>query len=289
MRPDLACITAPNPGPMTGDGTNTYIVGSKDVIIIDPGPNNETHLRRILNILPSDGTVEKIIVTHSHVDHTSLARRLSDKTGAPVHAWTGERQPVRGFEGFDIRTVGGGEGVDGQFRPDGSLTDCQVLNVEGRQLQVVHTPGHLHDHICLRWPEAGIAFTGDHVMAWSTSIISPPDGDMGDYMRSLEKLSKFSEEYFLPGHGNAISNGHARIDELASHRRTREAAILRALVLSPQPLKALTKTVYADVPAHLHGAAARNVLAHLLNLVDCGKVRFAGGQKIDELLFLPEI
>jgi hydroxyacylglutathione hydrolase len=242
---------------MTGSGTNSYIVGSGRVAVIDPGPGDPRHLAALLGALEPGEAVAQIFVTHAHADHSTLARPLAEATGAPVLAFAAAAQ----LEGAGLA---GGEGIDRSFAPDRRLADGEIVAGDGWSLQVIHTPGHLHDHICLGWGD--LCFTGDHVMGWSTSLVSPPEGDMGCYMQSLARLAQQPWRRLYPGHGAAVDDPAGRIDELATHRRRREAQILGCLRGEPQTPTVLTAAVYAGTPAHLLGAAERNVLAHLVDL-----------------------
>jgi len=249
--PSLRLVRAPNPSAMTGTGTNSYIVGSGRVAVIDPGPDNPAHLAALLAALDPGERVAQIIVTHAHVDHSALARRLAEVTGAPVLAFDA---PAR----MDAPDLAGIDALDRR------LSDQEVVTGDDWALRVLHTPGHLHDHLCLAWGD--LCFTGDHVMGWSTSLVSPPQGEMGAFMRSLELLARNPWRRFLPGHGEPVEDPAARLAELAAHRRRREAQILDCLRSGPHTPRSLTAAVYHDTPARLYGAAERNVLAHLLDL-----------------------
>lgn len=261
-------ILAPNPSPFTGEGTNTWIVGGRRLAVIDPGPDDPGHLAAILRAA-GRGRITAIVVTHAHADHTALAPRLADATGAPVHAFgdaTAGRDPAIAALG----DLGGGEGVDAAFAPDILLPDGGVVADEGWRLAALHTPGHMGNHICLAMGD--LMFSGDHAMGWATSIVSPPDGDMGAYMASLDRLIARGPMRLLPGHGPAVEDGAARLAALRAHRRGREAAIRAALAAGAATPAAITAAVYADVPPALHPAALRNVLAHLIDLVQRGQV-----------------
>jgi glyoxylase-like metal-dependent hydrolase (beta-lactamase superfamily II) len=230
------------------------------------------HLAAILAALAEGEVVSHILVTHAHADHSALARDLSAATGAPVlgfgPALAGRNAVMQrlAMEGL----AGGGEGVDAGFVPDWMLTDGEVVAGDGWQLQAIHTPGHFAGHLAYAWGDR--LFSGDLVMGWSTSLVSPPDGDMGDYMASLARLSSREWRLFYPGHGDAVTDPAGRLADLAAHRRVREAAILAALSEGPLDLPLLTARVYADTPAALHLAAARNAFAHLIDLATRGCV-----------------
>lgn len=256
--PLLRRVRAANPSAMTGTGTNSYVLGRGRVAVIDPGPDDPAHLAALLAVLDPGEAVTQIIVTHAHADHSALARPLAHATGAPVLAFAGPAARP-GDSG-----IGGGEGIDRGFAPDLGLADGDVVEGEGWALRVIHTPGHLGDHICLGWDDR--CFTGDHVMGWSSSVVSPPEGDMGAYMASLTRLEREAWRRFYPGHGDAVDDPAARLGELAAHRRRREAEILALLARAPQTPATLTAAIYRDTPAHLRAAALRNVLAHLIDL-----------------------
>lgn len=274
MEQTLSTLRADNPGPFTGLGTNTYVVGQGAKTIVDPGPDMPAHLAAILGEVGSD-RVEAILVTHAHSDHSALAPRLARLTGAPILAFGDARAGMTAqMQALEAEGMGGGEGRDAGFAPDVVVQDGQILTLGSVRIEVIHTPGHMSNHICLAL--GNTLFSGDHVMAWSTSLVSPPDGDMGAYMASLHKLAKRSWRRFLPGHGEAVEDPAARLEALIAHRVGREASVLAALAQGPATASALTKTIYTDLAPTLHGAAMRNVLAHLIDLQSRGKVARTG-------------
>jgi glyoxylase-like metal-dependent hydrolase (beta-lactamase superfamily II) len=259
-------VLAPNPSPMTHAGTNTWIVGQGRVGVIDPGPAIPAHLTAILAALSPGETVSHIIITHAHADHSGLAPALQQATGAPVLAFgpaTAGRSPRMAAFGA---AIGGGEGLDRVFAPDIALAEGDTVAGEGWSLRALHTPGHTSGHLCLDLGSR--LFTGDHVMGWAPSLVSPPDGDMAAYMASLHRLKGGGWTRFLPGHGDTVEATEDRIAALIAHRLGREARILQALAAGPLTLPALVATVYADTPAALHPAARRTALAHLIDLAD---------------------
>jgi hydroxyacylglutathione hydrolase len=253
---------------MTGPGTWTHVVGRGEVAVIDPGPAIPAHLDAILAALAPGERVAAILVTHAHLDHSALAPELAAATGAPVLAFGGAtagRSPVMQrlvAEGL----TGGGEGIDTAFRPDRCLADGESVEGPDWRLTALHTPGHMGGHLCLEWED--VLFTGDHVMGWAPSLVSPPDGDMGAYMASLARLAARPWRRFLPAHGAAVEDPAARLEALISHRRGREAALLAALRQGAADLATLTARVYTDIAPALRPAAERNALAHLVDLAE---------------------
>jgi glyoxylase-like metal-dependent hydrolase (beta-lactamase superfamily II) len=265
MGPGLRRVLAPNPSPMTHWGTNTYLLGETEVAVIDPGPDDESHLAALLDAL-GGARVSHILVTHAHRDHSPLARRLSALTGAPVlgfgPATAGRTQVMEDLARQGL--VGGGEGVDHGFVPDVALADGAAIDGAEWRLVAHWTPGHFAGHLSFAWRDE--VFTGDHVMGWASTMISPPDGDVTAFMTSCARLKALGAARFHPGHGAPVSDPAHRIDWLMRHRREREAQILAALGRTPLDLKTLTRRIYHDAPAALLPAAERNVLAHLVDL-----------------------
>lgn len=265
LAPGLRRVLAPNPSPMTFRGTNSYILGEGRVAVIDPGPAIPTHLEALLAALSPGETVSHILVTHSHLDHSPLARPLAEATGAPVLAF-GDSAAGRRADLAALAGLGGGEGIDPGFAPDRTLCDGDTVEGDGWQVTALHTPGHMGNHLCFAWADA--LFTGDHVMGWASSMVSPPDGDLGAFMASLDRLAARPEQVLYPAHGAPVADGPARIAELRAHRRARETQILAALGNGPATPEELARAIYTDTPAALLPAATRNVLAHLIDLND---------------------
>lgn len=278
--PGLRMILAPNPSPMTLWGTNTWLIGAGDVAVIDPGPADERHLAAILAALRPGERITHIFVTHAHLDHSPLARPLALATGAPVLAF-GDARAGRSQRMQDIGEIGGGEGLDPEFAPDLQLSDGETTSGSDWELQAIHTPGHLGGHLCFAWGDR--LFTGDHIMGWAPSLVSPPDGDMSDYMASLERIGRRNWTCGYSAHGAVIDDPGTRIAGLIAHRRGREASILAALE-EPAGLDVLLLRVYADAPPALLPAAKRNLLAHLIDLVHRG-LAVAEGAPLPEAIF----
>jgi len=268
--PDLRLVRAPNPSPMTFTGTNTWLLGAGAVSVIDPGPDLPAHLQAVLAALEPGETIVQILVTHAHLDHSEAARSLAAATGAPVLALGG---PEAGRSAAMTRLAAGGlmrggEGVDTGFAPDIELVDGQRVMTAAGPVVAIHTPGHFSNHLSFDW--GGRVFTGDTVMGWATSLVSPPDGDMAAYMASLARLEALRADRFYPGHGPAVTDPAARLAELVAHRRAREAQVRSALAAQPGTAQDLARGIYADTPAALMPAATRNVLAHLIDLCERG-------------------
>lgn len=266
LAPDLRRILAPNPSPMTWRGTNTYLLGTRALAVIDPGPDDPAHLAAILAALTPGQSVSHILVTHAHLDHSPLAPALSRITGAPVYAYgdasAGRSDVMRSLAASGL--MQGGEGVDGDFAPDHCLKDGQSVNGDGWRVQALWTPGHFGNHLCFAWQDQ--VFSGDLVMGWASSLVSPPDGDLSDFMASCRRLLTHGAQVLHPGHGAPIADPTARLRWLITHREAREAAILARLQQGPATASDLAQAIYTDTPAPLMPAAARNVLAHLIDL-----------------------
>lgn len=254
LSPCIVRVTAPNPGLMTGPGTNSYFVGSGDAwTVIDPGPADERHLQALLAAAP--GRIERILVTHTHRDHSPGAAALAAATGATV---VGCRPEFH-------------DGQDTSFRPDHEPADGERLDCGGAVLRVIATPGHASNHLCFLLEDEKLLFTGDHVMQGSTVVINPPDGDMAAYLASLDRLRAAPPAWLAPGHGFLVAEPVAVFDALIRHRLRREQRVVQALARRGQgDLDTLLPEVYADVPVMLHAPARRSLLAHLLKLVADG-------------------
>lgn len=271
LEPGVRRVLAPNPSPMTYWGTNSYLVGTRALAVIDPGPDDAAHLAALLAAI-GGAPVTAILVTHSHRDHAPLARRLAAETGAPVMAFgrpEDGRRPVMeaiAKEG----DIGGGEGVDQGFAPDLRLSDGDLVPGPDLEIEALHTPGHMASHLAFRLGD--ILFAGDHVMGWASTLVSPPDGDLTAFMQTCARLRATPPRVIHAGHGAPVTDPAERLDWLITHRRARETAILAALGVEPRSIEEITAMVYADTPRRMWPAAARNVLAHLIDLVEKNEV-----------------
>jgi glyoxylase-like metal-dependent hydrolase (beta-lactamase superfamily II) len=261
LDPLVRRITAPNPGAMTGPGTNSYIVGRDALALIDPGPEIDSHLQVLLHAVGS--RLKWIFCSHTHRDHSPLAVRLKAATGAELL-------------GFGAVPDDGRQ--DTAFAPDRALADGDVVDCGEFQLRAVHTPGHASNHLCYLYEFKRLLFTGDHVMQGSTVVISPPDGDMQVYLASLERLLALDIASFAPGHGRLIDTPHDEVRRLIAHRLKREEKVFRAFERkNPATLDELVAIVYDDVPERMHPVARRSLHAHLIKLGRENRVREGGG------------
>ena len=280
--PGVARVTAKNPGPFTFHGTNSYIVGTRSLAVIDPGPPDDSHLAALLKAI--DGRpVSHIFVTHTHRDHSPLARPLAEATGAPMLA-EGPHRPAREiYVGEQYRLDATG---DADFRPDHALSDQEVVEGDGWALRTVLTPGHAANHAAFALEGTGVLFSGDHVMAWSTTIVAPPDGSMLDYMNSLDRLLLRDDNLYFPGHGGPVRNPPAFVRGLRTHRKMRERAIIERIEQGDRRIPDIVAAIYRDTDPRLFGAAGMSVLAHLEDLVARGAV-FTDGPAALEGEFRP--
>jgi glyoxylase-like metal-dependent hydrolase (beta-lactamase superfamily II) len=283
IAPGIRRIVARNPGPFTFTGTGTYIVGSGEVAVIDPGPDLAEHVTALLAALAGE-RVTHILVTHTHRDHSPAAKTLKDATGAPTLGFgphAAGRRPSALTRGDAPSETAVEEGGDWDFVPDVVLRDGDPIAGAGWRCEAVHTPGHTSNHLCFALAGRGILFSGDHVMGWSTSVIAPPDGDMSAYMTSLAKLLGRRDVVYWPTHGPAIDEPQRHVRAFVAHRREREAGILECLAAGLAPIEAIVGRLYAGLQPQLQRAAARSVHAHLLDLVGRGLVDSDGPATLD--------
>ena len=272
VAPGVRAMVADNPGPFTYKGTISYIVGSGSVAIIDPGPDDVGHINALLNAVRGE-TVSHIFVTHTHRDHSPAAAQIKAATGAKVYA-QGPHRPARPLHTGEVRRLDASN--DLEFRPDVALGDSETVIGSGWTLQAVATPGHTANHMAYAFKEADLLFAGDHVMAWSTTIVAPPDGAMSDYMASLQKLARRSEPLYLSGHGAPVRDAPRYVQYLIRHRQAREASILHRLAKGAADIPTIVRAVYIGLDPRLVGGAALSVLAHLEELVASGAVATEG-------------
>jgi len=262
LEPLVTRVLAPNPSPYTHTGTQSYVVGGRDVAVIDPGPDDPAHLAALVAAI--DGRkVAAILVTHHHRDHSPASRPLAAATGAPI----------AGARPFAAGEAAGDAAFDRDYAPARVLADGEGVAGEGWTLTAVATPGHTSNHLAFALAETGALFSGDHVMGWATSIVSPPDGDMAAYMASLERLLARDDRIYYPGHGEAVANPRRLVRGMLGHRKSREGQILRQLREGAKAIPAMVARMYAGLDPRLLPAAERSVLAHLIDLRDRGLVR----------------
>jgi glyoxylase-like metal-dependent hydrolase (beta-lactamase superfamily II) len=272
--PGVRRILCNNPGPFTFKGTVSYIVGRGKVAILDPGPLDETHIAALLHAVRGE-TVTHIVVTHTHRDHSPAAASIKAATGAKTYG-EGPHRAARSLVSLPPRSNG-----DTDFQPDVVLQDGDTVTGDSWSLTAITTPGHCANHMAYALDDTGVLFSGDHVMAWSTPIVAPPDGSMSEYMASLEKLLHRPEATYFPGHGGAVREGPRLVQQYIRHRRAREAAILKLLADGETDIPSLVSNIYVGLDPRLIAAAGRAVLAHLDDLVERGKVVTAGAPSLE--------
>ena len=265
-------VTARNPGPFTFHGTNSYVIGGEHCVVVDPGPDLPEH-RAALATAVGARPVAAILLTHTHRDHTGLVERLRAETGAPVIGG-GPHRPARPILAEEAGRIEAS--ADTSIAFDRVLGDGDELSLGGVAVTVVATPGHCANHLAFAIGPDGVLLSGDHVMAWSTTIVAPPDGSMHDYMRSLDRLLARDDRVYLPGHGGPVARPAAFVGGLIEHRRQREAAILARIVAGDRTIPPIVAALYQHTDPRLHPAAGLSVLAHLEDLVARGLVATEG-------------
>lgn len=281
----LVCrLVAGNASPFTFTGTCTYLVGERALAVIDPGPDDPAHVEAILRAAAGK-PISHIVVTHTHKDHSPGARLLQARTGAPI-VGCGPHRAARDLMAGEANALEASS--DHEHRPDREMADGEEIAGDGWTLEAVATPGHTANHLAFALKEENALFSGDHVMAWSTSIVAPPDGSMTDYMASLEKLKERGDGIYWPGHGGPVQEPGRFVRAMIQHRRQREMAILRRIALGPQTIPQLVERLYEGIRPELKGAAALSVLAHLEDLTLRGLVVRQGGAQHDELFGMAE-
>ncbi len=277
LSPLIRRVIANNPSAFTFHGTGTYIIGEGEVAVVDPGPLDEAHVAALTRALEGE-MVTHILITHTHMDHSPAAEPLKQLTGAKTYGFGphGSGKPDMELE----------EGGDMAFTPDVEIRDGDVIVGNGWTVEAIHTPGHLSNHICFGLIEEKTLFTGDHVMGWSTTVVSPPDGDMSSYMASLEKLLGFDYHTYWPTHGPAITETKPFVEALIAHRHDRMDQIRDCLKDSPMLIPDMVKKMYTDVPEFLHPAAARSVYAHILHMIQQGEISGQNGNSESDLFSL---
>ncbi|MBX3575957.1 MAG: MBL fold metallo-hydrolase [Rhizobiaceae bacterium] len=280
IAPGVVRLTANNPGPFTFHGTNSYIVGERELAVIDPGPAGDAaHLDALVRAI-AGRPVSHIFVSHTHRDHSPLAADLQRIAGGITVA-QGPHRPARPLRIGEINPLDASADTD--FVPDRALADGERVEGDGWALRAVHTPGHAANHAAFALEGSGILFSADHVMGWATTIVAPPDGAMTDYMASLDTLLARDDTIYLPGHGGAIREPQRFVRGLKTHRKMRERAILERLAQGDRTIGAMVGAIYRDTDPRLHGAAALSVLAHLEDLVARGIARVDGEVAIDSV------
>lgn len=272
VSPLVRRVIANNPGPFTYFGTGTYIIGQGNVAIIDPGPDDDAHLAAILAATIGE-TITHIFVTHPHIDHSPLSAKLSAATVAKIYG----RSEKLGHKPIESNSE---EGDDTGFRPDVELEDNEIVQCHGFELEAIFTPGHTGNHVCFALPAENALFSGDHIMGWSTSVIIPPDGDMSDYLDSLDKVLARDFATIWPTHGPPITDPKPFVTAYKQHRIARENQVIECLRGGTNKIIDMVPLLYAGVDKRLWPAAARSLHAHMIRLVKIGLVR--GGNKLND-------
>jgi len=275
VSPLIRRVIARNPGPFTFHGTGTYIVGRGDVAVIDPGPLVDEHVDALLAAVEGE-TVTHILVTHTHPDHSPAVAPFKAATGAPSYAY-GPHSLGTYWADREVTE----SRADLAFAPDHLVADGDIIEGAGWTFEAVHTPGHTNNHLCFALQEESVLFSGDQVMGWSTTVVSPPDGDMRDYIQSLGKLLDRDDATYWPTHGPAITAPKPHVEALIAHREHREVVIAEAIAGGTHRIADLVARMYRDVPEKLHRAAARTVQSHLIHMIETGRAACDGPPTAD--------
>jgi glyoxylase-like metal-dependent hydrolase (beta-lactamase superfamily II) len=277
VAPGIRRITAGNASPFTFTGTNTYLLGGPDsVVVVDPGPDDDAHLRALLRAI-GGRPVEAVLLTHTHRDHTALIPRLLDATGSPPVLAEGPHRLSRPLGDGEVNAM---DAAADPIRPDRLIADGEDLGLSSADVRAVATPGHTANHLAFAVGPDGVLLSGDHVMAWSTTIVAPPDGRMADFMASLDRLLDRDDRLYLPGHGGPVERPQPFLRGLRMHRRMRETAILERLRAGDRTIPEIVAALYRDTDPRLHPAAGLSVLAHLEDLVESGRVAANGPPRL---------
>ncbi len=269
LSPTVRRVICENPGAFTYTGTGTYLLGTDEIAVIDPGPMNDAHLDALL-AAAGTGQITHIFVTHTHKDHCGIVARLKEATGATVFG--ASAHPTKEGESAPLLD----EGSDFSYAPDVVMTDQDEVSNSEWALKAIHTPGHISNHLCFDLPQEHTLFTGDHIMGWATTVVAAPDGCMHDYYNSLELLLERNDKTYLPTHGAPVQDPHRFVRAVKTHRRMRDAQIMQRLEAGTTKIMDMVETMYTDIDKRLHMAAALNVHAHLERQLKLGKVRRVG-------------
>ena len=266
VSPMVRRIVANNPGPFTFKGTGTYIIGHGKVGVIDPGPNDEEHVEAMMVALDGEEITHQL-VTHTHNDHSPAAKLIKARTGAKTYGF-GPHGSGKYGKGFAVEAGG-----DTDFIPDIALLDGDVIKGENWTINCIHTPGHTSNHLCFHLDQENALFPGDHVMGWSTTVVSPPDGDVFEYMNSLRKLAERSDRIYYPTHGAPIKSPQRFVRAILVHRKMRESQILECLDKKIYTIPFMVDQMYKDLDERLIGAAQQSIFAHIIDLSNRGIIK----------------
>lgn len=279
IEPGIQRITAPNESAFTFRGTNTYILGTDSVAVIDPGPAIDSHFDLLVETLKGR-TVSHIVVTHTHMDHSPLAMPLKEVTGAPIYA-EGPHRNSRDLHLGETNSLDAA--ADKSFRADFNLKHGDMIEGKDWALETILTPGHTKNHACFAIKDTHMLFSGDHVMSWATSIVAPPDGSMTDYMNSLSVMMERPETTYFPGHGGRLEKAPEFVRALRAHRKMRETAVLSRIRAGDKTIPDIVKVIYKETDPRLHGAAGLSVFAHIEDLVSQGRISCEGAPALNTI------